>query len=332
MSIRVLVVDDSSFVREVLREVLEPYADITVVGEARDGRDASLQLEMLKPDVITMDLLMPMMGGIETVEAIMKRAPIPILVLADIQGRPQLRDEALAAGASGVFAKPPAGFDDRTSNALARAIRDASATRVQRQQDESHDASRLKLSRLRVLGIVSSTGGPKVLAHFLSALPATLSVPICLVQHTTPGFTESLVSWLSKSCSLTVKTAREGQVLRPGEVTIAPDEKHLEILRGGVVHLSSDPPVSSLRPSGDVLLTSLASSMGAGAGGLVCTGMGTDGAKGLAAIERAGGLCLVQDPSTTIVDAMAKSAIRLAPSSAPIRLGDLAKTLARTKS
>ena len=327
MSIRVLIVDDSSFVRDVLREVLAPFDDICVVGEARDGNEAHAQIANLEPDVVTMDILMPMMSGLEAVESIMNSRPTPILVVADAQSPDELRRVSISAGAVAVFAKPRGGFDSVSSAALGDAIRQAALTTPRRPTPPPSSPREIKLSQIRVLGIVSSTGGPQTLAEFLRHLPKGLPFPICLVQHTTVGFTETLSKWLRYSCSMPVVLAREGAVLRPGEITVAADDRHLEIAANGTVHLSEKPPLGSLRPAGDILLSSLAKGFACGSAGLICTGMGRDGSEGLAKIHQAGGLCIIQDPSTAILESMPKNAHKRVPSCHKVSLKSLAQRL-----
>jgi two-component system chemotaxis response regulator CheB len=331
VSIRVLIVDDSSFVRDILKVVLQRYDDIQVCGEARDGFEASAMLIALKPDVVTMDLLMPMVSGLEAVEKIMRDNPTPIVVVADAVSPEELQSVSLKVGAVGVFAKPRGGFDEAQSDALASSIRQAALTNPERiaNPGAGDEPSDLSLKGCKVLGIVSSTGGPQTLAKFLGALPTHLQVPVCLVQHTSRGFTETLVHWLAGECELPVEIASDKSTLKAGTITVAPDDLHLEIHRGGIVHLSDRALVNSLRPAGDVLFESLATVYGRKAAALVCTGMGHDGSAGLKKIHEVGGVCLVQDPSTAVLDSMPRSARSLVPTSTSIHLQRLAKLLAR---
>ena len=331
MSIRVLIVDDSSFVREVLKDLLKSADDIEVVGEACDGGEAQTMLAKTRPDVVTMDLLMPMVSGLEAAAQIMITHPTPIVVVADSSSPEALYRTALEIGAVEAVAKPAKGYNDQSQQELIAAIRRASHARPRR-MPTAEPAGKQRLigaARMRVLGVVASTGGPQTLARLLRALPASLRIPICLVQHTSRGFSSALVSWLSQECEMPVELAQEGALLRPGVVTVAPDDLHLQIRPGHLIHLSDAPALHSLRPSGDVLLRSLAKVYGDGSAALICTGMGKDGSDGLLEISNAGGLCLVQDPSTAVLPSMPKSAHEQVPSSRLVHLSRLADEMKR---
>ncbi len=331
MKIRILIVDDSPFVRDILKEVLSATDDIEIVGEARDGQEALDKLSSLKPDVITMDLLMPMVGGLEAAEHIMHSHPTAILLLADTDSLESLEHRAQKVGAVGAFAKPRNGFGDEQGKALADAIRRAASFHPKLATDTPplNSMRGLNLRDMKVLGIVSSTGGPQTVARFLGKLPADLPIPICLVQHTSAGFSGKLVSWLGEQCQMEVELAHKRSILRPGVVTIAPDDQHLEIRSGGIVRINDGPAIQSLRPSGDMLLRSLAKAYGKSSAALVCTGMGQDGSEGLHEIHSAGGICLVQDPSTAILSSMPASAHKRVPSSWRVDLERLATRMTR---
>ena len=169
-------------------------------------------------------------------------------------------------------------------------------------------------SQVAIVGIVGSTGAPRVLLDLLRALPTDLPVPIVVVQHTERGYVEALSSWLSGGTSLPVRLGREGHVLVPGEIVLAPDDTHMEVHTGGVVSLHTGGPVDGFRPSATVLLTSLAATFGRHALGLVLSGMGSDGAEGLEAIHGSGGCTLVEDPCTAAVPGMPERALARVPS------------------
>jgi two-component system chemotaxis response regulator CheB len=318
-------------VRGLLREVLEQFDDFEVAGEARDGREASEQVIKLKPDVVTMDVVMPMVGGFEAVERIMDRCPVPVLMVADTDQPQAQLERALRAGAAGFFTKPRGGFDEAAANAFARTLRTLAAKRIHRSASAA-EASRLSFSDLakrKIIGIVSSTGGPKVLSELLGALPASLSVPIALVQHTTIGYTHTLAEWLNGLSPLDVRVATLGEQVRPGCVYVAPDDHHLEIRSGGLVTLTQDPPVASLRPAGDKLLAALARTYGRQAMGLVCTGMGEDGTGGLDCLAKAGGLCAVQEPGTAVLPSMPRAALQRVPTARRATIAEVARLLTR---
>jgi two-component system chemotaxis response regulator CheB len=315
MAIRVLIVDDSPFVREVLRDVLSSFGDIAIVGEAGDGKRAEEMAARLRPDVITMDVLMPMKGGLDAIRSIMVSQPTSVVVVADaVPSEERLALDALDAGAVDVFPKPPGGFDERAADRLAQLLR-AGARMTPRRGRRARSALPpdralfRRLAEVDIVGIVSSTGGPQSLRTILSALPGPPPFSIGIVQHTAQGFTEALVSWLTSTCGLDVGVARAGARVARGAVVVAPDDHHLEIDSERRIVLHRDPPIAGHRPSGNVLLRSLARRFGPGAAGIVCTGMGRDGADGLREVEAAGGVAMVEDPERAILAGMPRAAI-----------------------
>jgi two-component system chemotaxis response regulator CheB len=310
--IRVLIVDDSPVVREVLREGLSREPDIEVVGEAGDGAQAVSLATDLRPDFVTMDLLMPIMGGTDATLRIMREAPCPILVVASApDSTGPLVQGALAGGALEVFHKPGAGFDDKSLHRLAGTIR--RMVQVARARALAQPVIRrslpLRPSEVAVVGVVGSTGAPRVLRDLLAGLPADFPAPIVVVQHTERGFATALVSWLATATKLSVKLARDGDSAAPGEVVVAGDDAHVEVTLDGRVRLRSGDIVDGFRPSGTVLLSSLAVAFGRRALGIVLSGMGTDGADGLGAICAAGGTAVVEDPESAVVAGMPERAL-----------------------
>jgi len=312
MTIRVLIVDDSPFVRDVLRSLLESYADIEVIGEASDGRRAEEMAMRLDPDVITMDLLMPMMDGVEAVRRIIEKCPIPILIVADVVGDAAVA--ALEAGACDVFPKPHGGFTEAAADELVELIR--SAAKVDR-DELSRPPIRLtlnaalteRLRRARYIGLVASTGGPRLVRDVIVGLPADLNATVLVVQHTSVGCTDALVSWFRRDAAIEVRLAREGETLAPSRVYVAPDDQHLEVMGSRIV-LSRGARVAGHRPSGTVLLRAMAREFGDQVVAIVLTGMGRDGAEGAALVEKAGGLVVVQEPATATIDGMPRQTLR----------------------
>lgn len=313
MPIRVLIVDDSRIVRGVLKEVLRYFPDLEVVGEAGDGKQAERLVHELRPDVVTLDILMPMMGGVETIETIMRKSPTSIVVVADVRGADRsISAAALAAGAVGFFPKPRHGFDGAAAQALADTLRKCAGQRPKAPEvplQQKPQKGGWRRGPCAIVGIVASTGGPRGLKSLLQSLPRTLPCPIAIVQHTTAGTTEHLARWLSSASGHQVTVARQGQRLEPGEIVVAPDGAHLTVAMGPMVALDAGPPLHSHRPSGTILLKSLAAHFRAQTIGVVLSGMGTDGAEGLAAIEAAGGAVLVEQPSTAILSGMPAAAL-----------------------
>jgi two-component system chemotaxis response regulator CheB len=310
--IRVLIVDDSPLVREILREGLSSRSDMEVVGEAADGVQAIEQAALLRPDLITMDLMMPIMGGTEAILRIMKDNPCPILVLASSTSASEAQvREALAGGALEVFPKPVNGFDEESLMDLLMSIR--RMVQVARARDLARPvvvrSFPARPGEVSVVGVVGSTGAPKTLRDLLAGLPSDFPVPLVLVQHTERGFSSALVSWLAAASKLKIKLAKDGDSLDPGEVVVAGDDTHVEITANRRLRLVAGEPVDGYRPSGTVLLSSLANTFGRRALGIVLSGMGSDGANGLGAIYAAGGTAVVEDPETAVVSGMPERAL-----------------------
>ncbi len=326
MTVRVLIVDDSDFFREVLRDVLGGYPDLEVVGEAADGAAAIELATRLRPDVITMDVLLPLIGGIEAIRTIMAQRPTSIIGLSRLVGRGErLGLDAMAAGAIEVVEKPTAGLDAAFARRLVELLRSAArghAAPVEAPRRAAHGWPRFR-SRPAIVGLVASTGGPQLLRRVLGALPASFPIPIAIVQHTIAGFTAPLASWLDDASPLAVALAVSGQRLGGGQVAIAPDGAHLEVDGDGVVCLRTGPLESGHRPSGTVMLRSLARGFGNRALGAVLSGMGRDGSDGLAEIDRAGGVAIVQDPDDAVIDTMPRHALAMVARASVVTTADL---------
>ncbi|MCY1076071.1 chemotaxis-specific protein-glutamate methyltransferase CheB [Archangium lansingense] len=321
--LRVLVVDDSLTVRRRLADgfALEPSCE--VVGEAIDGQQAFEQCQRLRPDVVTMDLVMPKVDGLRATELIMAHCPTPIVVLSAAENRTEgLRTmDALAAGAVDAVDKPSGLLDARWMEMLVSRVRVASRVRVithvrARLRQETTPApprvaAPLVPPRLLVMG--ASTGGPAAVRHILRSLPAGFPLPVLLVLHITEHFDTAMAEWLEAQSGLVVRNAVDGEALpMPGRVTVrmAPGNRHL-VVRNGRLRLVDGPERHSCRPSVDELFESVAREVGAAAIGCLLTGMGRDGAEGLAALRRAGAATVVEDESSCVVFGMPREAIRL---------------------
>ena len=346
--IRVLVVEDSLTIRKRMLEVLAADPDIDVVGEADDGKRGIELCEQLRPDVITLDMMMPVMSGLAATEFIMAYCPTPILIVSASTNRGDLFKtyDALAAGALDALDKPKGNEpDDVWEKKFVATVKLISRIKVithprarlgslgqtpGRQPDEMKAAQAPQNSgRLRAVAIGVSTGGPGAIIELLRGLPHGFPLPILLVMHVGKLFTPAFAEWLDGQSSVRVGYAVDGDPLPPcgeGRVLMAPPDKHL-LLCQGKLRLTQDPERHSCRPSIDVLFESFAQELGAGGAGCLLTGMGRDGAAGLLAIRRAGGRTIAQDEATSVVFGMPREAILLGAAEQVLALDQIAPRL-----
>jgi two-component system chemotaxis response regulator CheB len=326
--LRVLVVDDSPVARSVLRSILESDPGIEVVGAARNGWEGVQMATQLAPDVITMDVRMPEMDGYEATQQIMAYHPRPILIVTASLAKQDVdfSFRMLEAGALDIFEKP-AGDDPAALRGRARALLER-VWLLSRVRVITHLRGRRKAGapapirhvevkpstvpvetpdRLVVIG--ASTGGPRAVQRILMRLPDNLPAPILVVQHIANGFTQGLADWLSGETALRVAVAREGEGLAAGRVYVAPEGRHMMPERK-TIQLSTTPRTSPI-PSVDVTMQAAARSWGAAAIGVLLTGMGSDGARGLLSIRQAGGTTIAQDQATSTIFGMPQAAIQL---------------------
>jgi len=316
--IRVLLVDDSPLVLTILSRMLAHSPEIEVVGTARHGKEAMELIPQLQPTVICTDYQMPIMDGLEFTKAVMAKHPRPILVISSIVG-PDNTDkvfELLEAGAVDVFAKPSGGLgaDDKAAAQIIGKIKILAGVVVfKRSSQEPRTPEPVKSAPqsapVRVVAIGASTGGPQVLHEILTQLPSEFPCPILCVQHISEGFLQGLVDWLAAQCQITVKVARTGEVPLPGAVYFPEEGTHLTIDNKGRLVSSHQPPVGGHRPAVTVLFNSVAEYYGSSAIAVLLTGMGSDGAAGMQAIARAGGVTVAQDEASCVVFGMPKQAI-----------------------
>ena len=346
--VTVVVVDDSTVQRRLLRGLIEADHDLTVVGEARTGKEAVALVERLRPGVVLMDLDLPVMNGIEAIEKIMAVHPTPILVYsAFVDGAANANGvAAIAAGAVDVIAKPSAGSNetpDVFGDALRRRLRVASRVRV-----ITHPRARLRpravpfddtptvdthvaipattrerpaapvarlvrasvaVRQIDLIAIGVSTGGPQALVHLLGALPADLRQAVVVVQHMADGFLQGLADWLGTQCGLPVVLGQRGHKLEPGQVTIAPGGHNMIIGDRLRVSLEVPPPGQFHVPGIDACFTSIATHVGSTALGVILTGMGRDGAAGLKLMREHGAVTIGQDEGTSAVYGMPAAAM-----------------------
>jgi two-component system, chemotaxis family, protein-glutamate methylesterase/glutaminase len=322
--IRVLVVDDSALMRKLIPAILARDSSIEVVGTAMDGAFALKKIEELRPDVVTLDLEMPRMDGLEMLRLIMRRAPLPIILFSTHSTKGGYATlKALALGAVDFLAKPKdaaAGHLEEIADQLIAKIKVAkrAAKRklppvtVKEELPKLAKASRPALAPRRVIAVGISTGGPNALQYVLSQIPTDFLSTIVVVQHMPEGFTEMFAKRLDECCPLEVQEARSGDLLLAGRVLICPGNRHMMVRRmprGDMVVLSDGPPVNGHRPSADVLFHSVAQEFSLMSVGVLMTGMGEDGAEGLGAIKAAGGMTIAQSEDTCVVSGMPRAAI-----------------------
>jgi len=320
--LRVLIVDDSALVRSVLARGFSQDPGIEVVGTARDPYEARDLLVKLRPDVMTLDLEMPRMDGLDFLRKFMAVLPTPTVVLSSLAiENSKIAQEARAAGAVDVVAKPRAAVADGLDGAmrtLIQRVKAAAGKQVQRRTPvpDSHDkpSAALDVTTDHVIGIGASTGGVAALGRILPTLPAW-TPGLVIVQHMAEGFTDSFAKRLNDLCAMQVAEASDGDRVLRGHVLVAPGgEQHLEIHRQGGeyrVRLRKGPPVSGHVPSVDVFFGSLATCAGRNAIGVLLTGMGADGAQGLLAMRTAGATTIIQDRETSAVWGMPAAAQQL---------------------
>jgi two-component system, chemotaxis family, protein-glutamate methylesterase/glutaminase len=315
--IRVVLADDCRMARHLLRSFLEGEGDFEVVGEARDGREAVELAFRLRPDVLTMDLEMPVMGGLEAIAEIMGRCALPILVVSSAADAPRAF-EAVRLGALDVMAKPTA--DPAAIKAFAARVRLLSkvpvithlrtAFRAPSSPAEVLPAPAAPLDPYpRVFALAASTGGPQALAQVLRGLPAGFPCPVLVAQHISDGFAAGMVSWLGSLCPLPVVLAEGRERLQPGVVYVSPAERHLVVQPSRHLLLRERGASDLFHPSCDALLRSVGEVFGSQAVGLILTGMSSDGVQGLACIRERGGVTLAQDEATSVIFGMNRSAI-----------------------
>lgn len=346
--IRVLIADDSAFMRKVLLSILDSDGTFEVVGEARDGREAVEKAAKLKPQVITMDINMPHMDGLQATEIIMSTEPRPILIVSsESRDGAEATLRALELGAIDFVAKPSAGIDLDMSNVreeLVRKLRIASKVRVIRNLSRPAAAKIMRVEALPqeftaatsarethvpVAVLAASTGGPATLMKLVPEFSAGFPGALLVVQHMPGTFTPQFAEQLAAVSHLPVKQAENGEALRAGQVYVCPGDCHLRIAPPGRITLDDGPRISGYRPSIDVTLESVAAWAGANAVVAILTGMGNDGARGVMAIQEKGGLVIAQDEASSVIFGMPAEAIKTGAVGQVLPLGQIAAAIMR---
>lgn len=343
---RVLVVDDSAFMRRMVSEVVASSGEFVVVGTARDGEDALRQIYALNPDIVTLDIQMPGLDGLDALGYIMSEVPRPVVMLSagGADGGAEATLRALELGAVDFVRKPsgPISLDlGRVREELLDALRAASCTNLRgvnvlaRMQRASANAAlsaqpNAALGVQRVVCIASSTGGPAALTQVIPKLPRDLNAAVLVVQHMPKGFTASLAQRLHSLGPLVVSEAVHGEVLQNGHVYVAPGGLHMRVQQFGDgvrIVLNDDPTEWGVRPAADPLFSTVAKTFGSAAIGVVLTGMGRDGAEGLRLMRTAGAIGIVQDRDSAIIAGMPVAALKHAGADYVVPLGAVAHTI-----
>ncbi len=327
--IRILTVEDSDVVALLLKAILDQEPDMQVVGHARNGSEALSQVQALQPDLVTMDIRMPVLDGFEATRLIMAQHPTPIVVVSSSVDEEELHiiSRAIEEGALAVLEKPRdvshPNFE-ASRRELVDTIRAMAEVKLVRRrftaQPSRHASADTRiftkpapqLQELVAIGV--STGGPQVLQSIFAALPADFPVPVLVAQHISKGFLGGLVNWLRDNSPLRIKVAESGEALEKGCVYFAPDDYHLMVRRnsrGLAVQLDQGASNKGFRPSASNLFDSVAQTCGSKAVGVLLTGMGSDGARGLLAMHRRGAHTLVQDEQSAVVYGMPAAALAL---------------------
>jgi two-component system chemotaxis response regulator CheB len=317
--VNVLIADDSMLTRTVIKDLLARDLNITVVGEVSDGQEAVRATRRLRPDLIIMDVMMPVMDGLAATVEIMASCPTPILILSANVDSQDSRSafNAIKHGALDVMEKPQGVVTEAFEEIAAQLIQKVKfLARVRvihhfRRPRQKMPAAPPADHRRRILAIGASTGGPKAVMRLMKELPRETGAKVLIVQHIARGFAAGFAEWLDRESPLSVRLAREGDLLEEGVALVAPNGVHMEVQDGRIV-LSDAAPVNSCRPSVDVLFHSLArSDLAARAVAVLFTGMGRDGAEGMAALRRSGGYNIAQDEASSAVFGMPRAAIDL---------------------
>ncbi|MFP4400269.1 MAG: chemotaxis response regulator protein-glutamate methylesterase [Candidatus Woesearchaeota archaeon] len=314
--VKVLVVDDSALMRKMLSEILASDSGIQVVGTAIDGRDSLKKISTLRPDVITLDLEMPDMDGIEVLKKIVSQYNIPVVIVSShTQKGSEKSLEAMNAGAVDYVFKPTYQNMDEISYELKFKVKAAARAKIPKFKISKVRKKTFGSTRKKIVVIASSTGGPQTLEALLVQLPKEIPAPILIVQHMPPGFTKSFAERLNTLCDLEVREAKQGDELKNGLVLIAPGGYHMELksdiegMEGSIYLDNKTPPELGVRPNANRLFNSVVKIFGENTIGIVLTGMGSDGKEGSRTIKEHNGTIIAQSEETCVIYGMPKEVI-----------------------
>lgn len=332
--IKVLCVDDSALIRNIMTDIVNSHDDMEMVATAPDPIIARDLIKRFNPDVLTLDVEMPRMDGLDFLERLMRLRPMPVIMISSLTSKgSEITLSALELGALDFVTKPQMGLKEGMnsySEEIAEKIRTASLAVVHRLEQRvatPHVIAAPLLSSEKIFAIGSSTGGTEALRQVLTLLPRNCP-GLVIAQHMPPGFTRSFADRLDKLCQISVKEAEDGDRVLPGHAYIAPGALHMEMIRSGAnyhLKLNESAPVNRHRPSVDVLFNSVASCAGKNAIGVILTGMGSDGAKGLLAMRKAGAYTLAQSERSCVVFGMPREAIALNAACEVVDLTDMSQ-------
>ena len=339
----VLVVDDSAFMRKVVTEIIDASDEFRVVGTARNGNDALRQIHALEPEIVTLDVEMPELDGLQTLGYIMSETPRPVVMLsaASSGGKDDPTIRALELGAVD-FVRKPSGPISLDINVVADTLIGALRAALQVNLRGVGMLARPRLAAVRpssqggrratrAVAIAASTGGPRALAEVVPGLPRDLDAAVLIVQHMPKGFTRSLAQRLDSLSPLSVVEAQHGEIVETNKVYIAPGGFHMRVAReqgAVIIVLDETPAIHGVRPAADPLFRSVANTYGQESLGVVLTGMGRDGAQGLLAIRDAGGKGIVQDQPTSVIYGMPHVALTVAGADRMLPLSAVAAGIA----
>ena len=339
--IKVLIVDDSKLIRMILNEIISAAPDMQVVGEAEDPLEARDLIKSLNPDVLTLDIEMPKMDGITFLKNLMRLRPMPVVMLSTLtaEGAP-ITLEALSIGAVDFLEKPKVDVKEslgKYADVLVEKIRAAAGARLSQiirsrkraQQSDAAPTATGDFKKNHLIAIGASTGGTEAIKEVVINLPANFC-PIVVTQHIPPVFSKTYAERLNKVCKMTVHEASHGQAIEPGHIYIAPGDKHLTVLKRGsklLCQLDDSEPVNRHKPAVDVLFDSIAKYMGKYSSGVILTGMGADGARGLLRLKESGAYTITQDENSSVVYGMPRAAKELGAGNEELPLDKIAKRL-----